>query len=269
MKFNIYKHEITMYRKSVLTWSLSLAVIIFLFMSMFSSFAKDADVLNQALAQMPPELITAFGMDQVDMASVLGYFGFLFLFCQVCLAIQAANYGFGLVSVEERDLTADFLLAKPVKRTTILTSKLLAALTGLTITNIVVWVSSFSAIESSRAGRPYDTGILLLLLASIAIFQLVFLSLGIVISLLMKRVRSVTTLSMGLAFGMYILSAFGGMLGDDTFDLVTPFKHFDPSAIVGSGSYDLPLVLISIALIVVSITASYWLYLKRNIHSVT
>ena len=28
-----------------------------------------------------------------------------------CLAIQAANYGVALVSVEERDMTADFLLA--------------------------------------------------------------------------------------------------------------------------------------------------------------
>ena len=53
-------------------------------------------------------------MNNLDMSSVLGFFSFVFLFCQICLAIQAANYGFSLVSVEERELTADFLLAKPV-----------------------------------------------------------------------------------------------------------------------------------------------------------
>jgi ABC-2 type transport system permease protein len=268
MKLNIFKHEIAMYRKSVLSWSVSLAVLIFLFMSMFSSFSKDAELLNQAMAQMPPELLTAFGLSEVDMSTVLGYYSFLYLFCQVCVAIQASNYGFGLVSVEERDLTADFLLAKPVKRTTILTSKLLAVLTGLVFTNLVVWICSLIAIESARGGRPYEARILLLLLAGLVIFQLVFLALGLLISLLMRRVRSVNTLSMGLAFGMYILGAFGGMLGEDTFDLLTPFKHFDANAIISSGSFDLPLVLISMALIVVSITASFWLYQKRNIPSV-
>ena len=48
------------------------------------------------------------------------------------IALQAANYGYSLVSVEERELTADFLLSKPVGRVQILTSKLLAALRDLT-----------------------------------------------------------------------------------------------------------------------------------------
>ena len=50
----------------------------------------------------------AFGMSGIDMASVLGFYGLAFGFVQVCLAIQAANYGFSMLSVEERDLTADF-----------------------------------------------------------------------------------------------------------------------------------------------------------------
>ena len=69
-------------------------------------------------------------MNGIDLATVLGYFGLVFLFVQLCLAIQAANYGFALVSVEEREWTADFLLAKPVGRSQIMTSKLLAALVG-------------------------------------------------------------------------------------------------------------------------------------------
>ena len=54
------------------------------------------------------------------------------------------NYGFGLVSIEESELTADFLLSKPVSRAQVLTSKLLAALTSLIITDLVVWVTSFA-----------------------------------------------------------------------------------------------------------------------------
>ena len=76
----------------------------------------------------------------------------VFLFCQICLAIQASNYGFSLVSIEERELTADFLLAKPIGRGKILTAKLLAALAALTITNLSVWASSFFVINLIRDG---------------------------------------------------------------------------------------------------------------------
>lgn len=253
--------------RSVVTWSISIAVLILVYLSAFSAIAPETELLNEMMANFPQELLIAFGMTDMDWSSVLGFFGVVFLFCQVCLAIQASNYGFSLVSIEERELTADFLLAKPVGRNQILTSKLLAALAGLTITNIVVWISSFVVINMVRDGKDYDTNALVMLLLSIAVFQLFFLTVGMVISLLMKRVRSVTPLSMALAFGMYVLSAFGGMLGEDTFDLITPFKHFEPNFIIKNAAYDTPLVLISVSIIVISVVGSYLLYAKRNIHT--
>lgn len=264
---NIYKQEFKMLSNSVITWSLAIAMIIFLVMSIFSGFAESAEVLNEAMANFPKELLMAFGLDNMDLSTILGFFSLAFLLCQICLAIQAANYGFSLVSVEERDMTADFLLAKPVSRTKILTSKILAALTGLTITNLVVWISSFVFINIYRDGRPYDANTLIMLLGTIMVFQLFFLTVGLLISLLVKRVRSVTPFSMGLAFGMYILGAFGGMLGEDKLDIITPFKHFDPNYIISNAAYD-PLQLISVIVIILSIIASYILYLRRDIHSV-
>lgn len=266
---NIYKHEFKMIRGSVITWSISISLLLLLFMSLFSSFAKDAEILNQMMTQFPKELMMAFGMTGVDMSTVLGFFSFAFLFCQLCLSVQASNYGFGLVSLEERDMTADFLLAKPVSRTHILTSKLAAAISGLTITNLVIWISSFVFIELFRDGRTYNSSTLLLLLSSIIVFQLFFLTVGILVSLFMKKVRSVTPLSMALAFGMYVISAFGSMLGDVKMELITPFKHFEPNYIITNSAYDLPLVMISVSVIIISIVASYILYAKRNITSAT
>jgi len=153
---NIYKHELKMLSGSIFTWSISIAAILLIFMALFPAMAADAELLNQVMAKMPKELLTAFGMTDMNMATVLGFFGFLFIFCQLCLAIQASNYGFGLVSLEERDMTADFLLAKPVSRFKIMTSKVLAGLTALLITNLTAWVFSFLSIELFRGGRSYD-----------------------------------------------------------------------------------------------------------------
>jgi len=265
MNKNIYKLEFNMNLQSVITWSAALAVLLFIFVSLFSSIATDAELLNEMMSEFPEELLLAFGMDNMDFSSILGFFSFSFLFAQVCLAIQAAYYGFSLVSIEERELTADFLLAKPVGRTQILTSKILAALSGLLITNVVVWISSFVVIQLFKGDRTYDTGALILLLLSIFVFQLFFLSVGLVISLLVKRVRNVTPYAMALAFGMYVLSVFGDMLGESIFENITPFKHFDPGYIIEHASYNLPLVSISLVVIVLSLVGSYLLYNRRNI----
>jgi ABC-2 type transport system permease protein len=236
-------------------------------MSIFPSFADEAETLNEVMAEMPQEYLMAFGMDGIDMSTVLGYFGIVILFCQLCAAIQAANYGFGLVSVEERELTADFLLSKPVGRTKIMTGKFLAALTSLAITNIVVWISSLVFISIFRNGKPYDTKTLVLLLLTIAFLQLFFLTVGLLLSLLTRRIRSVTPYSMGLVFGLYVLSAFSGMIGGGILSNITPFKHFEANYIVTNAAYDVPLVLVSLSLIVLSMIGSYRLYAKREIYT--
>ncbi len=269
MNANIYRHEFRARLKSVITWSLALTFLIVFFFSMFPVFADQAALMNEFMAKYPPELRAAFGMDNMDLATVLGFYSFIFLFVQLCLAIQASNYGFGLISIEENELTADFLLSKPVSRTQVLTSKLLAALTSLTITNLVVWLSSLVAITFFSEDRVYESSTLILLLLSIVIFQLFFLSVGLVISLLVKRVRSVTPYALGLGFGTYVLSAFSGIFGTVALELLTPFKHLDAAAIVKNSAYDTPLVALNVTVTLVSLAVSYWLYVRRDIPAVS
>ncbi len=269
MNTNIYRHEFRSRLQSVVIWSLALAFLNVFYFSFFAPLADQAALMNDMMARFPPEMRAAFGLDRMDLSTVLGYFSLIFLFVQLCLAVQASNYGFGLVSVEEAELTADFLLSKPVSRTQVLTSKLLAALTCLAITGLVVWVSSYIAIELFRGERGYDATALRLVLLSVPIFQLFFLSVGLAISLLVKRVRSVTPYALGLAFGMYVLSAFSGIFGDVKLELITPFKHLDAAAIVQTGAYDMPLVALNVLVSLVAVAASYWLYIRRDIPAVS
>lgn len=269
MSATIFKHEFRMHLRSVLIWSAGIAALLLLYLSLFPSFAEQAELVNEMMANFPKELLMAFGMTDINLASVLGYFSFTFLFAQICLAVQAAHYGFGLVSVEEREMTADFLLTRPVTRTQILTSKLLAVLLNLLVTDAILWACSLLFLTLFNGGQDYERGTLLLLLFSVVIFQLFFLTVGVAISLLVRRVRSVTPYAMALAFGMYMLSAFSDLLGESKLELLTPFKHFSATQIVRDSAYDLPLVMISVVVIVVSVVASYILYLRRDIPSVT
>jgi ABC-2 type transport system permease protein len=265
---NIFRQEFNMRLRSVITWSVAVAVLLLIYVSLFSSFAAQAALLNEMMANFPPQLLTAFGLTNVNMAEILGFFGFAFLFAQICVAIQAAGYGVGLVSVEEREWTADFLMSKPVSRTRILTSKLLAALCGLLITDIIIWAASFLFLKLFSAGQSYALQPLVLLLLSIVPFELFFLCVGLVVSLLVKRVRSVTPWAMALGLGMYLLSVFGDMLGEAVLEKVTPFKHFAPHYIIINSAWDTPLALISVAVILISLVGSYLLYTRRNIPAV-
>lgn len=268
MRSNIFREEFKMQLRSVIIWSLAIAALLFVYLSMFASFAEDAALLNDMMAKFPKELLTAFGMSSIDLTAVLGYFGLAFLFAQICLAIQAAGDGFSLVSIEEREWTADFLLTKPVGRAQILTSKLLAALASLAITDAVVWISSLAALALFAGDKAYDAKTLWLLLLSVVPFQLFFLAVGLAVSLLVKRIRSVTPYAMALGLGMYVLSAFGDLIGESALEKVTPFKHFNPHYIVQHAAYDTPLVAISLAVILISLAASYVLYSRRDIPAV-
>jgi ABC-2 type transport system permease protein len=269
MSATIFRHEFLSRLRSILIWSVAVAAVLLFFFSLYSGFSDQAALINQMWAKFPPGMRAAFGMDKLDMSTVLGFYGFLLMFVQLFLAIQAGNYGFGLVSVEETELTADFLLTKPVSRSQIYVSKLAAAISALGLTSVIAWAVSLLVVAAFHGTHSYDVGTLWLLMLSFPVFQLFFLAVGLAVSLLVKRVRSVTPYSLGLAFGAYVLGAFSGVLGEVTLELLTPFKHFDPSYIVRNGSWNAPLVLLDVAVSLTTLGLSYWLYLRRDIPAVS
>lgn len=264
----IFNHEFRIRIKSILTWGISVSALVFVFFSFFTIFADQAEMMNEMLSKMPKELLIAFGMDNLNYHTVLGYISFFYLFIQLCLAIQAGNFGFGLVSIEENEMTADFLLTRPVSRTTILTSKLMAALASMLVTTLVFWISTMLAISIFAKGYEYDTQTLILILLSVVFLQLFFFSVGLFISLLVKRVRNVTPYSLGLAFGSYVLSAFSGVFGDVKLEYITPFKHLEPGYIIDNAAYNTPLLIINVLISILCLVASYRLYNRRDIHAV-
>ncbi len=269
MSATIFNHEFNSRLKSVLVWGGSMVLLLLIFFSIYPSFSSQVAILNEMLAKFPPQLLEAFGMTHIDFSTIVGYFAFMFTFIQLCLAIQAANYGVGLVSVEETDLTADFLMTKPVSRMQVMNSKLLAAISNLLVTDVIVWVSTFIFIAAFRGSHPVETGKLILILISLLLFQLFFLAVGLVISLIVRRVRSVTPYGLGLAVAAYLINGFSGVFGDVKLEYITPFKHFDPAYIAVNGAYNTPLVMISVVVIVIAMLVSYWRYLRRDIHAVS
>ena len=264
---NIFFHELKAYRKSTIIWTFSLIMVALLFLSMFPSFAKDAGEFKKLLAGYPLAMRRAIGLNLENIFTILGFYSYALTFITLCAAIQAMNLGTGIVSKEVREKTADFLLTKPVTRTRILTSKLLAALTSLLITNLVYLLSvNFIALQVKTV--DYSVKKFVLLSLTILFTQLIFLAIGIIISVIVPKIKSVLTVSLATVFAFYFLGVISETSGDDSKRYISPFKYFDNTYIIKHSSYEGSFLFAGAVIVVAAIAASYIIYMKKDIHAV-
>lgn len=266
---NVFKQEFKMKLRSILIWGISIAVFMIFYLAFFPSMSGDSIALESIMDSFPKEMLQALGLREgLSISNLIGCFTLTFTMMQLAIAIQSANYGFSILSEEERELTADFLMTKPVSRSKIYWSKFFAAFLSLIITAIIIGIGSFIALELFNGGESYRVKNVLKLLLTVPVFQLSFLSIGMFISLLFRKVRSVLSFSMGLSIGLYTINAVRGIVDSDILGLFTPFYYFEPGMILKNGVVDLKLSVMAIGVIAVSLISSYVIYDKRDIHSV-
>ncbi|MBT2679955.1 ABC transporter permease subunit [Bacillus sp. ISL-35] len=264
---NMFLHELKAYRKSTVIWTLSLVALVVLFLSMFPSFSKDAEEFKSLLKGFPVELRKAIGLSVDSIATLIGFFSYAFLYLKLAGAIQAMNLGTSILSKETREKTADFLLTKPVTRAQVVTSKLLAALVSLFITNIV-FIAAALVMASIVSVDDFNKEALFLIAVSLFFLQLMFLALGIVISAIFPRIKSVISVSLGTVFGFFMLGMISSTTEDEALRYLTPFNYFDSAYITQHASYETSFLLTAAILIIAAIVASYYLYSKKDVHSV-
>ncbi|MCO1603297.1 ABC transporter permease subunit [Desulfosporosinus nitroreducens] len=264
---NMFLHELKAYKKSTITWTLTLVGLIILFLSMFPTISEEAEAFKKLMEGFPEEIRLALGLSVENIGSILGFYSYVFLYISLFGAIQAMILGVSILSKEVREKTADFLLTKPVTRTQIVTSKLLAAFTSLLITN-VFYLGAATMMASLVETKEYSTKIFFLLSLTLFFLQLFFLALGILVSLSVPKIKSVLSISLGTVFAFFIIGALVSTTGDEAIRYLTPFKYFDFAYIMQNSSYESSFMMVTIAFIVIAITASYLIYSKRDIHAV-
>lgn len=264
---NIYLHELRAYRKSTITWTLSLIGVIVLFLSLFPSIAKDFNEFSHILEGYPEGLRKALGIQIETFGTLLGFYMYIFTYILLCGAIQAMVMGTSIVSKEVREKTADFLLTKPVTRPTILTSKLLAALTSLVITSIIYIVAAYlMALQVTNV--DFDEGIFLMISLTLLFTQLIFLAIGFIVSVVFPKIKAVLSLSLGTVFAFFVVGMVIAVDGDSAKRFISPFKYFDGKYIIDHASFEAPYLLASLIIILVCIVASYIIYTKKDVHAV-
>ena len=104
--------------------------------------------------------------------------------------------------------------------------------------------------------------------ATLFFIQLIFLALGVIISVMVPKIKSVLPVSLGTVFTFFFISMFGAAIGDNNLRYITPFKYFDSAYIIKNAAYETSFIILEVVIIIIAIVASYIIYNKKDIDAV-
>jgi ABC-2 type transport system permease protein len=231
--------------------------------------AKDAQDFKKLLGGYSPAVRAMLGINLDYISSMLGFYSMIFSFITLCGAIQGMNLGVSILSRESRERTADFLLVKPVSRVSVITAKLLAALTIILATNIVFYTAS-SILANAVKTSDFNGKLFFMINLTLFFLQVIFFSIGVVVSVFFKKLKSVLPISLGVVFGFYMIGALIATgKNDEMARYLSPFKYFDITHIIQHSAYEASYMITGAVIVVIALIATYVIYAKKDIHAVS
>ncbi len=259
----IVRHELKRGRASFLIWTSAitflLAVCIFLYPEMKNEMEEASKMFSSMGA-----FTSAFGMDKLDFGTLIGYYA---IECGNVLGLGGAFFASlcaaGIISKEEKNGTADFLLAHPVSRTRILTEKLISVVIRVVAMNACICAVSLASIAA--IGETVPLSEILLLHAAHLIMHLELACICFGVSAFIRRGGAATGL--GIAIFAYFLNIISNITDSVGFlKYVSPFGYCDGAGIVTDLSLDLPKIAIGVGVGALFVAAAYIKYPKKDIH---
>ena len=218
--------------------------------------------VNDVFASMG-SFTQAFGMDRLNFGTLVGFYA---VECGNILGLGGAFFaclcGAGILSKEERDKTAEFLLTHPVSRKRIVTEKLAALLLQITAMNMVIYALAVGSIAAVGEEIPWKEINLLHLAYYLLQLQLAGICFGISAFL----PKGSAGIGLGIAAMMYFLNLIANIADVAGFlKYITPFGYCEGADIVSTGRLDGGMLAVGAVMGIGGIVAAYLKYTKKDI----
>lgn len=243
-----------------------MALLVISGMGKYSAYSTSGSAGNEVFDQLPNTMKVLLGLSGFEVSKISGFYAFLFPYIEITAAIHAALIGSGIIAKEERDKTTEFLIAKPTSRKNIITSKLLAALINVIVINAVSMLSSLAIVPAYHTGEDV-TGEIVLLHLIMFIVQLIFLTLGALLSSALRKSRSAGSIAANIVLIGYIISKVTDLVEHlRVLNIFSPFTYFSLDKAVNANELSLPITLISLMLIALFTSFTYFFYQRRDMN---
>ena len=259
----LVKHELRRGKTSFLIWTASIGFLLVICIFLFPEMKGQMDNVNDMFASMG-SFTVAFGMDRLNFGTLAGFYA---VECGNVLGLGGAFYAalcaVGILSKEEKDKTAEFLLTHPISRKRIVTEKLIAVLIQITAMNLLIYAFAVGSIAAIGETIPWKEISLLHLAYYLLQLELAGICFGIS-AFLRKGSAGV---GLGIATMMYFLNLIANIAEVAEFlKYITPFGYCEGADIVSSGSLDSVRVVIGAVMGIGGIVIAYLKFTRKNIH---
>jgi len=233
MNRNLYTKELKRNRKNLLIWSGIVVGFTFMIVSLFPYMQGMGAELGTLMESMPEEMSKAFGMEADSWSNIMGFYKTYYgVYIIVLMAIYTGSTGAQILSKEERERTAEFLLTQPISRSEIVWSKIasLYTLSGFIFLAQIIVAALGMAVFSDKAIDWSDFLIVHIHGLFLVIF---FTAIGVLISMFGTPKKNFMGPVVGVVFGCYILNALSMATSSvDWLGYLTPFHYmrFDVTA---------------------------------------
>ncbi|MEH6943144.1 ABC transporter permease subunit [Bacillus sp. JJ722] len=259
-------HEWKVNFKSLCLWLIGMMVLIGISVAKSIGMTNDSgQSMTELLEQTPKSMQALFGVGLVDFSNITGIFSVIFLYIAVIAAFHASSLGTSIFSKEERDKTFEFLYVKGMKRSQILSQKLLVCMINMFLLNAVTFMYSVLLVKLiDKTNIAYD---LLPMMAGLLFIQLLFFSIGLLISFFTKRTKLAGNISFGVVMACLFMSIFADLSEKaDFLRYFTPFKYFEGKTILHEG-LDVKYMWLCIGVSILCISVSFKLHNMRDLKS--
>lgn len=262
---NIFIVEMKAHRKGLIIWAFGILFMVAAGMGKYVALSSTDQSMTDLFAQMPKSMKAIMGIGTFDLSKASGFYGILFFYLVLMATIHAVMLGADIISKEERDKTAEFLLVKPVSRNKIITSKLLAGLTNIIIFNIITLFSSILIVSKYGKGEAVSADIVILMVGMF-ILQLIFMFIGTAIAAVSKNPKTATSISTAILLVTFIMSVAIDMNSKlENLKYLTPFKYYEAKNLMVGGGLQGGFVILSVIIISAMIGITYVFYKKRDL----
>ena len=264
---NVFWHELKMMRMSAVWWLVGLLGTALLFISLYPSFTQDVEASKKLLESFPPALQVAIGLSTDTFFSFFGFYAYVFTYVTLVAAIYSCYGGLTIFSKEEFNKTTDFLFAKPISRSALFGSKLASVLVTVVTVGVLLQVGTYAMAAAFGTGS-IDTTLFLLFSGSILLLQLWFMACGMLLSIIMPRIKNVVTTAIAVPFGFLVIGMIGAVIGDDALRYITPFKYVDYQYVIRHHSYEPQYIILSVIIVIMCLIVSFCIYARRDTRAV-
>lgn len=262
---HIYKHEMRANLKALLIWCAVMIVMIAMMTSEFSAYYDNPE-MSDVLSAMPQGMLKALSMEAANLTTTTGFISLASIYFFLLLGVHAILLGSGIISKEERDKTAEFFMTLPISRERIILSKALAALTNSIVLNLTTYLGTILFMVQYDLDSDFIE-YLSLLMFSVFIVQMIFMSIGMFLASVLKRYKTSGKIGAVVLMCLYIFSIVSNLHSKLKFlKWFTPFEYFKSNIILINRNYELKYLIISFMIITIGIAGTFIIYPKRDLH---